>query len=43
MRRLAFIACEGNGMLLVMNLDTRQVISSYAGGKGERSRVFRII
>lgn len=31
-RRLAFIACEGNGKLLVFDLDSRKVIASYQVG-----------
>lgn len=32
--RLAFIACEGNDRLLVLNLKTKKVISSFSVGKG---------
>jgi len=31
--RRAFIACEGNGKLLVLDLDTKQIISSFDVGK----------
>ncbi len=33
-RRLAFIACEGNDKLFVMDLNTRKIISRFAVGKG---------
>lgn len=32
-RRLAFIACEGNARLLVLDLDTRKVIASFPVGE----------
>ena len=33
-RRLAFIACEGNGKLFVMNLNTHKIVSRFGTGKG---------
>lgn len=32
-RRLAFIACEGNAMLLVLDLETRKVFASFSVGE----------